>query len=133
MHPIRLRIVALLAGVALLLPEASFARVRYFCRMMDRVLESACCCGNSGSAEVEGQTEVREPDCCARVTPPSRSVAPNAPDSTIPVPGAALATMLEEPLHAPLPSRAVSSSPKLARGPPPAGPPLFLAHCSFLI
>lgn len=133
MRPVRLRIIALLAGLALLLPEASFARVHYFCRMMDRVLESACCCGSSDSANIEGQAELRQPDCCARVTPPSRSAAPNAPDTTIPVPGAALATLLEEPVRATLPSSAVASSPKLARGPPPAGPPLFLAHCSFLI
>src|SRR5262245_18036125 len=131
MRPVRLRIVAFFASLALLLPEAAFARVHYFCQMMDRVLESACCCGTSGSTHVEGQPEVRQPDCCARVTQPSRSVAPNAPDTTIPVPGAALAATLEEPLHAPLLNRTVASTPKLARGPPPVGPPRFLAHCSF--
>jgi hypothetical protein len=133
MRPVRLRIIALLAGLALLLPEATFARVHYFCRMMDRVIETACCCGHDGSTEIEGRAEVRQPDCCARVTPPSRSTAPNAPDTTIPVPGAALATMIDEPLSAPPPSRAAAFSPSLARGPPQVGPPLFLAHCSFLI
>jgi uncharacterized membrane protein len=29
--------------------------------------------------------------------------------------------------------RTVAFTPKLARGPPPVGPPLFIAHCSYLI
>ena len=133
MRPIRLRIFATLAVLALLLPEASFARVRYFCRMMDRVSASGCCCKHGGSVAVEGQPEARRPDCCARVTPPSRGVAPSVPDTTIPVPAAALATTIAEPTHAPPRTSTVAFTPKLARGPPPVGPPLFIAHCSYLI
>jgi len=133
MRPIRLRIVALLAGLALLLPEASFARAHYFCRMMDRVMASACCCGTGDTVEVQGQPEVRRPDCCARVTPASRSVAPSTPDTTIPVPAAALAAIIAEPLHDPPPAATVGVRPKLARGPPPVGPPLFIVHCAYLI
>src|SRR5438046_2710010 len=133
MHPLRLRLVALFAGVALLLPEAAFARTHYFCRMMDRVLESACCCDGDGSQNVDIGAKVEAPDCCARVTPPSRSVAPNAPDVTVSVPEASIVTVLTGPVGAPLPARDLGTSEKLARGPPPLGPPLFLTHCSFLI
>src|SRR5262245_35147623 len=64
-RPVSLRIVALFATVALLLPEATFARVHYFCRMMDRVSESGCCCSHEDSSKVVGP-EARRPDCCAR-------------------------------------------------------------------
>lgn len=133
MRPTRLRIVALITSVALLLPESAFARVHYFCVMMDRVLESACCCGSSDSDHVEGQAEAKRPDCCARVTPPSRSVAPTAPDTTVPVPAAALVATIAEPIQLSQPVSTIGTAPKLARGPPPLGPPLFIVHCSFLI
>jgi hypothetical protein len=133
MRPTRLRIVALLTSVALLLPESAFARVHYFCQMMDLVMESACCCGNTDSDHVEGQAEARRPDCCARVTAPSRSVAPSAPDTTAPVPTATLLATIAEPVHVPLPVSTVGTAPKLARGPPPVGPLLFIVHCSYLI
>jgi hypothetical protein len=133
MRPTRLRVVALLATLAMLVPEVTFARVHYFCRMMDRVLESACCCGSSDSPTVEGQPEARRPDCCARVSPPARSVAPAAQDTTIPVPPAALAATVADTVHLTAPPRAATMTPKLARGPPPVGPPLFVAHCSYLI
>jgi hypothetical protein len=133
MRPTRLRIVALVTSVALLLPESAFARAHYFCVMMDRVIESACCCGNSDSDHVEGRAEVSRPDCCARVAPPSRSAAPSAPDTTIPVPAAALVATVAEPVYTPPPVSTVGTTPKLARGPPPVGPPLFVVHCSFLI
>lgn len=133
MRPVRLRIIATLAVLAFLLPEVSFARARYFCRMMDRVSASGCCCKHAASAAVEGQAEARRPDCCARVAPPSRGVAPSVPDTTIPVPAAALAATIAEPIHVPPRTSIVAATPKLARGPPPVGPPLFVVHCSFLI
>jgi hypothetical protein len=133
MRPIRLRIVATLAVLAFLLPEVSFARVRYFCRMMDRVSASGCCCKHGDSAGVERHAEARRPDCCARVAPPARGVAPSVPDTTIPVPAAALTATIAEPIDVPPRASTVAVTPKLARGPPPVGPPLFVAHCSFLI
>ena len=132
MHSLRLQVIALFAGVALLLPEAAFARAHFFCRMMDRVLESACCC-DDGAATVDVGAKAQVPDCCARVTPPSRSVAPSASDVTVSVPEAAIVAVVPEAVRTPLFVRDWGAAEKLARGPPPLGPPLFLTHCSFLI
>ena len=136
---LRLRVIALLVGLATVLPGTAFARVHYFCRMMDRVMDSPCCESERAAARlrpdvrVELREEARPPDCCLRVEASRAGVAPGPRYSLPVVPAAALVATPGWSSFTLPPAIAVSTRFEAARGPPPLGPPLFLAHCSLLI
>lgn len=139
MSSIRLRVVALLVGLATVLPGAAFARVHYFCRMMDRVMDSPCCESERDAAGLQPRgdlvvrEEARAPDCCMRVDASRTGVAPNPRYSLPVIQSAALVATLSHPVFTLPPGSTIDAHFEDARGPPPHGPPLFLAHCSLLI
>lgn len=134
MNSVRVRIVALLVGLATLLPSAAFARPHYFCRMMDRVMASPCCAAELHRRPVAARTnELRATDCCMRVGATRSDATPLARFDEGIVPVAALAARLPELDYSPPAVREVATPSSRARAPPPLGPPLYLAHCSLLI
>jgi len=130
---LRARIVAFLASLLLLWPLGGPAQARYFCRMMDRVLDT-CCCGHESELEaLHPEAQARSADCCVRLTRGALPTADARRDGLIPgwlpaLPGAGAPRVLP----------AFQSDVSLAAGAPgepvlARGPPLFLKHCAFLI
>jgi hypothetical protein len=138
---LRARLVALLTSLLLLWPVGVQAHARYFCRMMDRVMDSCCCEGESAlealliKAEVkaEGEVQARTPDCCVRLTQGALPAADTRRDAATPssMPALPAANALQLPAvfqREVLELAGVEDEAVVARG-----PPLFLKHCVFLI
>ncbi|MEO8185127.1 MAG: hypothetical protein ABI895_40490 [Deltaproteobacteria bacterium] len=130
---LRARLVALLASLLVLWPVGAPAHARYFCRMMDRVLDSCCCPRESERVALHSEPEVRSPDCCVRLT---QGALPTAePPRHVATPGWMPARLASRELDVTpafqsdvLDLGGVAKEAVLARG-----PPLFLKHCVFLI
>ncbi len=139
MISIQRRLVALLVGLALILPGIAFGRFHYFCRMTGRVMDAPCCETDRSTERLEDSTgvqrreEARAPDCCVRLKAACTGVASSAPLSATVIPVAALVAVLATPVFTSTVASAIQARFGHARGPPPAGPPLFVAHCSLLI
>jgi hypothetical protein len=132
MFGLRVRLLALVAAIALMLPSGAAARASYFCRMMERAMP-ACCCAHAKGKQTKREASVQAPSCCDRLTAPSRAQASAAVDRSLEVPAAVLATVLPDFLALPPPGAVTKLTVPMARAPPSLGPPLFLAHCAFLI
>jgi hypothetical protein len=127
-----LRIVCLLAIVAIVLPSGAMAGTHYFCRMAERVLSCCCCSEEAEPAATVRVAKVRAPDCCDRLVSPERSGANGVGDAALHLPGAALAKILA-PYVDPAPECGLAGvAPAQARPPPSLGPPLFIVHCALL-
>jgi len=86
----RVRLLALVAAIALMLPSGAAARVSYFCRMMERAVP-ACCCAHAKAKQAKRETTAQAPSCCDLLSTPSRAHASAVSDSSPQVPAAALA------------------------------------------
>jgi hypothetical protein len=130
----RARLLALVAAIALMLPSGALVRASYFCRMMERSVAS-CCCAHAKAklAKQQRAAAVQAPSCCDRQAAPARAPGNAAGDGPPQVPSATLASVLPDFLLSPLADALVGAFVPSARAPPSLGPPLFLAHCSFLI
>lgn len=128
----RARILALFTALLCLLAVSLPARARYFCRMMDRVVDS-CCCESSAASAGECRPELKAPDCCVRLSSSALPAAEARRDVVPPLSAAAVLTAA--PLAvAPAPRWELSSLVLRAqRVLPLRGPPLFVRHCAFLI
>jgi hypothetical protein len=133
MHSLRLRIVALLVGLATVLPGGAFVRPHYFCRMMDRVMAAPCCEAEREVRETRREDQISAPDCCVRVETSARDVAAAAREALAEVPVASLVATIAEPFSVPLAVGRSAPRRARARAPPSVGPPLFIAHCALLI
>ncbi len=119
---------ALLALVVMLVAAAS-DRAHYFCRMMDRSMAEPCCAPEPNTDGPAADAL----DCCERIIASTNSIVAAAHDAT-PELKVALAAIAPTPLEYPAPTfRLLVTTPAAARAPPAIGPPLFLAHCSWLI
>ncbi|MEO8177482.1 MAG: hypothetical protein ABI895_01495 [Deltaproteobacteria bacterium] len=131
----RARIVAFLTTVLLLLPAAVPSHARYFCRMMDRVLDSCCCPSEAALEGVSPEAVARTPDCCVRLTQGGLPTVAARPELLKPlsIPGLPATTMIMIEV-VPAAEREVLRTASDEQDPPPArGPPLFLKNCVFLI
>jgi hypothetical protein len=126
------RTLAFFTALLCLLAVSVPARAQYFCRMMDRVVDS-CCCESSAGLEGERRAELRAPDCCVRLTRGALPAAEVRRDAVPPLPAPALVTAA--PLL--IAAAPVRQLPNLRRPGqrvrPTRGPPLFLQHCALLI
>jgi len=129
MRAFRAQLAALFAALVLVLPGAVWARAHYLCRMTGRPMPASCCNEHAGESREKRALPL---DCCRRVTPAAHTGTPGTRFASQDLAPAALANVLAEPAYLPLHSLAVERAPRRARAPPPAGPPLYLAHCSFL-
>ena len=130
---LRAQIAALLALLIAAWPGAAPGHVRYFCRMMDQVVDSCCCRSLAPLSGVSPDPEAGVPDCCERLTQGALANADTRRD-------------VVKSFSAPLPLAAsqaralpgygvavVSPARERRRAVAARGPPLFLSHCALLI
>jgi hypothetical protein len=134
MRSLRVQLIAVLTAVAVLLPGGALGRTRFFCHMMNRVVATCCCDGDSkedGASSCE--VRVRSTDCCERLSAAARTPTLKALGTeNISVPAAAVTAAVLTPVYVFPRTIASVSLPRQARAPPIVGPPLFLAKCSLL-
>jgi hypothetical protein len=128
----RARLLALFTAMLAVLAVSLPARVHYFCRMMDRVVDS-CCCESSAAADGECRADLKVPDCCERLTRGTLPAAEARRDLVPPLSSPALVPP-EPALVLVAPEVELPNVARLAqRALPKRGPPLFLRHCALLI
>jgi hypothetical protein len=132
MRLLRVRILALLAVIAMALPGGASSRAQYFCRMMERVMPSCCCGGERQSQRLERATVVRAADCCERIAPSSHAGTAAVRDASAPIETWALVATLPEIARVAFNSSWTDVPVPRAQAPPGVGPPLFLKHCVLL-
>lgn len=131
---LRIKLAALLALVALLLPATSIGRVLTLCKMSGRMGATCCCHGTAhqhASKKVQ-PAKAERPGCCEQRLTKTTQVLTAQSELNLPTSHAVLVAELSLP-EVSEPPTALSEVPRVARGPPPLGPPLYLKHCSFLI
>ena len=127
----RAHIAALLAVLLAVWPAAASVHAQFFCRMMDRVVDSCCC--RTEAAPVDPQPEARVPDCCERLT---QGALPNADTRRDMVQSCCSPLLLSANEVQVLPGAALEVLPPSREGQRAVsarGPPLFLANCALLI
>jgi hypothetical protein len=133
MRAVRLRLIALLAAVAILISSGASARSEYLCHMTGHVV-AACCCAAFGSVRPSRARQAVQPaDCCERLFSGARAGTLGTRDASPSIAGAALVAVLQSydvTLRAPHSVAVVTAS---SRAPPALGPPLFVVNCAFLI
>jgi hypothetical protein len=128
----RARLAALLVALLALAPVVAHAHARYFCRMMERVVDDCCCAVEPTFAASDSEPEARSPDCCVRLTQGSLPSADTTRNSVAPM--AALPAAAAPEAHVFIPTPGVVLGAVAEDDVAPAhGPPLFLEHCAFLI
>jgi hypothetical protein len=133
MRRFRLQIIALLAVLGVLVSGGSWAGAQYLCHMTGRVV-SECCCDAAGPAHRPlSLQQARAANCCERIAHEACRSATSSADVSNAVVGPALVAVLPPFSYTPPAAQLVELTPAWARGPPAAGPPLFLAHCALLI
>jgi len=133
MRSVGFRLLALLAALLVLLPGGAAARTQYLCHATGRVLASCCC---KSSARVSPpETRIRAKGCCDLVSSAERAAMPRSCSEAtrLPAPAFLASTAPFIPVMRDAPSSEDESPRPRTRAPPALGPPLFLAHCAFLI
>ncbi len=134
MSTVRATLFALLAALIALLPGAASAQDRYYCQMLGQVVETCCCDTGVAARAPSAACELRNADCCQRLSSGSRSAAVGAKQalrgpfataqrSTRVQPVGALALAAADTSHA---------CTELTQAPRALGPPLFVANCALL-
>lgn len=132
MNRLRTRIVALLTALLSLMAVSLPARAHYFCRMMDRVVDS-CCCASTAAVDAECRAQLKAPDCCVRLTGGTLPAA-EARRDVVPLPSSPALVPVGPPVALAAPEVELPNAVRLAqRVLPTRGPPLFLQHCALLI
>ena len=129
----RAQIAALLAVLLAVWPATASVHARYFCRMMDRVVDSCCCRSEAELRQVDPPPEVRVPDCCERLT---QGALPNAEPRRDVVKSFSSPLLLAASEVQVLPGALLQVIPPSRAGQRAVGargPPLFLANCALLI
>ena len=133
MRAVRLQLIALLAAVAVLLSSGVSARTQYLCHMSG-LLVGDCCCAEEGPAHpTYHEQRARAADCCERMVTAARSGATGTRDVLKTVAFTALTAVLPRPDIPRPPAELVALAARPARARRALGPPLFVAHCAFLI
>jgi hypothetical protein len=133
------RLLPLFAALLLALPGAGRGAAYLFCHGMGRVVDK-CCCPSAAAAAAGSKHEscgakVQAPDCCERIQPASGTATAASREKAAGIDGSVAALSATSPVTVQRSdrfARDVVPEPIEARAPPPRGPPLFIAHCSFL-
>jgi hypothetical protein len=132
------RLMPLFAALLLASAGAGRGAAYLFCHAMGRVVDKCCCPSTVASARAAKRencgAKVQAPDCCERVQPASGTATAASRekaglDSSAPALPTTSAVIALRPERF---DRDVVPEPIEARAPPPRGPPLFIANCSFL-
>jgi hypothetical protein len=129
----RAPIAAMLAVLLAVWPAAASIHSRFFCRMMDRVVDSCCCRSQEALPAVAPQPEARVPDCCERLT---QGTLPNAEPRRDVLKAFSWPLLPSTSQAQVLPAAALELLPASREGQRASGargPPLFLAKCALLI
>ncbi|MEO7033787.1 MAG: hypothetical protein ABI548_07885 [Polyangiaceae bacterium] len=134
MRAVRLRIIALLAAVLVLMSGAASARTQYVCHMTGRVV-GACCCASAASplTATHLTARLRAADCCQRIVTAGRAAVTATHAVWNSVAAAPLLAVLPAYVSVQPAARVIGLTPRSSRAPPRRGPPLFVAHCALLI
>ena len=127
-----IRLLALLALVAFVLPTVLASRALFFCRMSGQVMHACCCAGHEQGRPAMGM-QLKGTDCCQRLQQAAKAPAPRLANLSAEVaPAALLAVLGIEQLvlaeHELAPRTAIS-----ARGPPREAAPIYLRNRAWLI
>lgn len=135
MRSLWIRIIALFTVLSVLVPSDTFARTQYFCHMMGRVMPTCCCEPDEQPSNASCEAQIRSASCCERMTSARHATMPSIRENASTIAGAAWVAVVEEPacIAATAPRIANTAPPPRTRAPPAVGPPLFVAHCAFLI
>jgi hypothetical protein len=131
MRPFWLRLLAVVAALALALPAFAWSSGRFLCQMTGRV-GAACCCAKAHAKSAEHVVPaVQQKSCCERVDVAAPVLAPALheaqTDGWVSLPAEVMALVVIE-----LPRIAPVEQPRLARA-PPQDLALFLQNCALLI
>lgn len=129
----RARLAALLVALLGLAPVVAQAHGRYFCRMLERVVDECCCAVEPSSAALDSAPEVKSPDCCLRLTQGTLPSADPTRNSVAPVAALPVVLASRAPIVPPLYPEILGAAPEEDDVSPARGPPLFLKHCALLI
>lgn len=136
---LRHRLIAALTLALLLLSSTAFGRVATFCKMAGRTVGS-CCCHHTATAELPKRSvgkaasapTARRAACCEQRTAKSSQVpASLGGEVTQGPPPAVVVTELAE-VASTWSVQTQHVVPRVARGPPRHGPPLYIEHCALL-
>jgi hypothetical protein len=130
---LRAHIAALLAVLLAVWPAAASVHARFFCRMMDRVVDSCCCRSESAPQQVDPQPEARVPDCCERLTQGALPSADARRDMVKSFSSPLLLAASEVRVVPEGVAQVIRLSLEHQGGVAARGPPLFLANCALLI
>ena len=128
MRAVRVRVLALLTVVLMLLPGGALARTQYYCRAMGRALTAPCCGAPAYSKSVAPGLES---DCCQRLSSADRSASLGTRDALHSA-VTALPTTQPKAFPAATPIRTSNSCAEATEAPLALGPPLFVVHCALL-
>jgi len=125
------RVALLLVLCASLLPGSALAHVLYVCSM-DGEVHRACCCDRDAPFD-SATADAGDCGCCeVEISTPPPQDAGFSGHAVAPTPTAPPALYVLS-LSIPAPSLRVPIEYPVARGPPPAPPPLWLTHQALLI
>ena len=133
MRPFGARLSVLLATLVVVLASVAAHRSQYFCKMMGQAVAECCCASAREHVRPPEGVTARAPDCCERLGSSEPSVVATSvgPPANLTAAAFAVVTFTTQ---LPAPSyRVLQRLPAAARAPPALGPPLFVAHCSWLI
>lgn len=133
------RLMPFFAALLLALPGTGRGAAYLFCHGMGRVVDKCCCPSTAAFAPAAKRencgAKVQTPDCCERVQPASGTATAASREKAAGFAGPLHALPTTNPVGVLRPEwfeRDVVPEPIEARAPPPRGPPLFIANCSFL-
>ena len=135
MRSFRTHLLTLLAALLVLLSGGASARTQDFCHVMGRVMPSCCCETDEHVSDSGSEVQIRSEGCCELISSPGHAAMPSTRNEAAKLSAAPFLAIVTE--SAPVtpdvpPSECETRSPQ-TRAPPGIGPPLFLAHCAFLI
>ena len=134
MRVVRLQLIALLAAVAVLFSNGLSARTQYLCHVTRALFADRRCTVEDPAPCSHQEPQARSGDCCERVVTAARAGATGTREVSSSSLGAPLLAVLPLALDLQRDAGApITVAARPRRAPLALGPPLFVAHCAFLI
>jgi len=138
MQGFRARILALVTVLLVGLPLGAAGSNRYFCRAMDRVMESCCCKGkDAGNTKpADSAPQIKAEDCCKllKAAAPTQTLVLRGDESRASFAFQLTAAPLWVPIIVPEAATWTQGATQaIAARAPPRGPPIYLQNRSLLI
>ncbi|MEI9938709.1 MAG: hypothetical protein WDO69_15935 [Pseudomonadota bacterium] len=135
MRAVRVKLLALLTALLLLLPGVVSAHAQYYCQMAGHVV-AACCCKAEVSARPSSGSlaapECRVADCCQRISSPSLAASAGAKQTLQHIATAPLSFTVPPAFRVSARGESRRACAESTQAPLAIGPPLFVRHCALL-